>query len=985
MHSFRGVLIVIASSSVWLAALLSCSVAHAQSPYILSQLTDGLSSCYNDSARTNAAASRIAYDSDCDQAGQNPDRNNEIYVFDVSSGIRTQLTDTTNCDSYLLAMSSDGARLLIQSTCNLSGGNPDASFELFLVTVSPRAFAQITSTNATSFCYFSEASLSTNGLATVFSSSCNLVGANSDLNSEIFRFDASTSTLSQLTTTSSCSNFSPTVSGDGLRIAFVSSCNFTGANGDGNTEIFRLILGAGGGFLQVTNTTGFCSHSDPAISGDGVRIAFTSFCNLTGGNPDTNREVFLWHPMSGLLQVTNTTGFCYTEKPSANNDGTRLAITSSCNPLGGNADGSSEIFRYANGSLTQVTNQPTTCYTSGAVINGDGTRMAFSSSCNYAGLNPDANTEIFRFDSLAAPQFTQITDTSGCQGSLNADVASDGSVVAFSSDCNLTGGNPDFNREIFRYDPTAATALVQLTNTARPCDNDYPSVSADGQRIAFASDCNLTGGNADGSTEIFLFDAQGSGTFTQITAATGCYSYGGPAISGDGRRIAFASNCNLTLANSDASTEIFLADTLSGVALSQLTSSTSCTSSDPSTNANGTRVGFVSYCNLTGANSDGNSEIFLINTTPAPSVAQITTTSSCFSSTPSLDDAGTQIAFSSTCNFTGANADGNEEIFRYQGGGVSFVQVTSSSSCDSLYPRFNAAGTRIAFGSDCDLTGGNPDGSAQVYLTELGGTTRQLTNALGCAICGSSSEGAAADEQANGESCLYLRPAIVRSAERIAFNAACDLTGENGDRSSEVFILAQPTPTPTNTPTRTPTSTPTVTVSYTPTRTATATGTSTPTPSPTSTPTTTHTATFTPTAAFTASPTVTASVTDTPTLPPTDTPTQTPEHSATPTTSATATPTDTATPTVTMTPTRTSTQTPTETPTERPTIPVQPLCTGDCDRSGRVSLPELALCLRIVNGNRPLSQCSPCDRDNDGPDLRDLVRSLRNANDGGCR
>ena len=125
---------------------------------------------------------------------------------------------------------------------------------------------------------------------------------------------------------------------------------------------------------------------------------------------------------------------------------------------------------------------------------------------------------------------------------------------------------------------------------------------------------------------------------------------------------------------------------------------------------------------------------------------------------------------------------------------------------------------------------------------------------------------------------------------------------------------------------------------------------------------------------------------------PTATPTSTPIP---PTPTDTPPPTITATPTVTFTsrlPTPTSTvtsdrpratNTATRTPTPRPNL-VLP-CTGDCDSSMQVSLTEMVRCLRVVNGNRRLSECPRCDRDDDGADLRDLVRALRNTTDGACR
>jgi hypothetical protein len=62
-----------------------------------------------------------------------------------------------------------------------------------------------------------------------------------------------------------------------------------------------------------------------------------------------------------------------------------------------------------------------------------------------------------------------------------------------------------------------------------------------------------------------------------------------------------------------------------------------------------------------------------------------------------------------------------------------------------------------------------------------------------------------------------------------------------------------------------------------------------------------------------------------------------------------------------------------------------PRCIGDCDSNLVVSLPELVRCLKIANGDSPVTACSPCDGNGDGSvDLGELVRALRPADDG-CR
>jgi Tol biopolymer transport system component len=353
---------------------------------------------------------------------------------------------------------------------------------------------------------------------------------------------------------------------------------------------------------QLTTTTGEGSYT-PSISADGTKIAFRSNRNLTGGNPDGNWEIFLWTAGSGFTQVTNTTGESTYSYLSMSADGAKIAFRSTRDLVpGGNLDGNYEIFLWTSGSgFTQVT-ATTGGENFAPSISADGTKIAFGSDRNLVpGGNLDGNPEIFFW--TAGSGFTQVTATSGVSTHYNPSINADGTRVVFYSTHDLTGGNPDNNSEIFLW--TAGFGVAQVTTTTGG-GSDSPSISADGNKIAFVSTSNPTGGNPDGNYEIFLWTS-GSG-FTQVTATTGGYNWQ-PSISADGNKIAFRSTRNLTGGNPDSNPEIFLWTAVFGFA--QLTTTTAGDSSDLSLNTDGTRIAFVSTSNLTGGNSDGNPEIFL--------------------------------------------------------------------------------------------------------------------------------------------------------------------------------------------------------------------------------------------------------------------------------------------------------------------------------------------------------------------------------------
>jgi Tol biopolymer transport system component len=336
---------------------------------------------------------------------------------------------------------------------------------------------------------------------------------NADGNVEIFLFDTTTNTFTQITNTTGCGNGSPSINAAGTRIAFESTCNLTPGspgNADGGDEIF-LFDTTTGTFTQITNTTLFGFNFFPAINAAGTRIVFISTHNLTPGlpgNADGNIEVFFFDTTTGTFtQITNSTGFNQMLFPTINAAGTRIAFLSNSDlkpGSPGNADGSSEVFLFdtTTNTLTQVTNT-----TGGAfgndepMINAAGTRIVFVSDRDLTPGSPgnaDGNAEIFVFN-IATSTFTQITNTTGGGGGDNPSINADGTRIAF---VRTVAGS----RNILLVDTTTGI-FTQITNAPGAGGSDEPSINADGTRIAFQSPRDLTPGNpgnADGNIELFL-------------------------------------------------------------------------------------------------------------------------------------------------------------------------------------------------------------------------------------------------------------------------------------------------------------------------------------------------------------------------------------------------------------------------------------------------------------------------------------------------
>jgi Tol biopolymer transport system component len=342
--------------------------------------------------------------------------------------------------------------------------------------------------------------LDATGDTLVFSSSINPFGTNSDFEIEVFRYDTTSGALEQVTA-STASSLQASVSGDGNRIAFQSTGNLVGPNADGNGEIFRYDVDSDT-FTQLTNTTGGDpANLDPAISGDGSRVAFTSNRNPLGTNPDGNREVF-WSTAAGTLTQVTATSSNGAFHPAFDDSGTRLTFSGSFDPVGGNADHTAEVFSHAvGGSTTQLTDSDTGIIAPAPAITSDGAEVVFDLDADLTDGNADGEAEIFT--TLDGTAFDQITSTG--DPSFEPDVDAEGDRIVFRSAGDHAGDNGDGNGEIFLYE-AATDSFLQLTESAGggPAPSSVPAISGDGTRIAFISHLDHLGEGTDGFAQVFL-------------------------------------------------------------------------------------------------------------------------------------------------------------------------------------------------------------------------------------------------------------------------------------------------------------------------------------------------------------------------------------------------------------------------------------------------------------------------------------------------
>jgi Tol biopolymer transport system component len=252
----------------------------------------------------------------------------------------------------------------------------------------------------------------------------------------------------------------------------------------------------------------------------------------------------------------------------------------------------------------------------------------------------------------------------GDNGSYESVISADGRWVAFTSGASNLAPAGDANDldDVFLHDRVNGTTLrVSLGPANAPSQGGasrFPAISADGRFVAFRSEAkNLVPVDTNGAADIFVRDRLAANT-TLVSVSTigtqGGYSSNQPAISGDGRYVAFTSFSAFVTDDTNSLDDVFLHDrkTLTTQRISVATGGAQAdgASGTPAISADGRFVVFESSAsNLVPGDTNKTADVFIrdlgAGTTTRVSVGTAGGQANDFSLLPSVSGDGRFIAF----------------------------------------------------------------------------------------------------------------------------------------------------------------------------------------------------------------------------------------------------------------------------------------------------------------------------------------------------
>ncbi|MCA9441848.1 MAG: PD40 domain-containing protein [Candidatus Omnitrophica bacterium] len=288
----------------------------------------------------------IGFVSNEDFTGENPLKADQVFLYEVATSAFLQITYSEG-DAIFNDLSADNAgdRFAFRTTKDLTGDNPDGRIQVFLYDISDATLTQLTDSTQINTEGVANMSLTGNGEKIVFESKGDWIGQNADKNQEIFLLDIASKGITQITQTADGDNTGHTVSDDGTLIAFSSKSELVEPGGTFNPDLI-LYDGVAQDFDRITEINSFTvGVSDAELSGDGSRILFRSSADLVGTNADAGRELFLYdRATDSFSQVTFSDETVSFPNARINVDGTRVVFSDARDLVGESPDGYREIY-----------------------------------------------------------------------------------------------------------------------------------------------------------------------------------------------------------------------------------------------------------------------------------------------------------------------------------------------------------------------------------------------------------------------------------------------------------------------------------------------------------------------------------------------------------------------------------------------------------------------------------------------------------------
>jgi Tol biopolymer transport system component len=544
----------------------------------------------------------------------------ETFVADRATGIAGELG---NSSPGRCALNATGSRVVFDSAAdNLVSGDANGATDVFVRDLEAATTVRVSTTAAGAEAPNggAYAAINDDGTRIAFASISPLVAGDTNMQQDVFVRDTQADTLVRASVgmggvEANGPSGDPVIDGSGGHVAFSSHANNLDPGGDGNqkADVFWRDLTGSDTTLLVSRATGAggalgdADASRPAISGDGLGVAFETFATNLGENPlpgrsqvylrrvGTNEAVLLSRasgaagaPANGFSSsvalgtsptITAWNSISFDLDPEVAGDFPQVYARQLSGPQTTgvisrpSGDGPRASRVNSSSIFSIVVGTP-------HVLSDDGRLVVFISGAD--GLDPEAAgpaTHVYVRDTLTQ-ELRLVTRAAGPAGVVidgtalgTAAISSDGTHVVFTAFATNLVPGVTTSQVYVRDLVTGAVDVASRADGVAGAPLDFvgfvgADVSAGGMHVVFATNGALSSVDTNGMDDVYVRDrAAGTTTLVSVagdgTAADGASS--SPTISDDGKRVAFVSQAtNLLDGETTSGRHIFVRDLVAG-------------------------------------------------------------------------------------------------------------------------------------------------------------------------------------------------------------------------------------------------------------------------------------------------------------------------------------------------------------------------------------------------------------------------------------
>lgn len=720
-----------------------------------------------------------------------------IFVQDRLTGIVTLVNvpapgGSNEGDSTEPVISGDGSEVAFTSRARLSPQDTDEQSDVYLrnLATGTTKLISVRSDGAQGVGLNLEPDLSHDGSTVGFTSTvANTFSSNdTDPDEDVYTANVSSGALTLISQSSTGEDAAGNAAGaavdfNGGAVAFETEANNIDEASNPDTDTLSdVYLRTGATTTLISRASGEGAKgdkqsSDPAISGDGQLVAFTSIAtNLAPPKPGFQQAVYLRDTSEGgtTVQISRQSGSeggatgngaSISATISEAGGGTKVAFASTSTNFAGGLTGERlrAFVRSIGGGTTTLISR--TDGASGAPVQAMGAPSIATASAEalppvaFASIDstlsnetdPDFGNVYVREGTTTSwrsrpPAGTPWQGGAGFSGLGSAPgrvISRDGRFVAFVSFANAyrPPGTPLGDLVLVRDLSTGAITIASRADGAGGAAvvGRNPAISGGGTKVAFESEAEVVAGVPGGTDQVYVRDLSTGRTqlASELEGAAGNASSSNPALSTDGRWVAFES----TATNLGAPAgQVYVHDLQSGQTL--LVSRASGTAGlvanksaeSPSIDADGTHVTFeTTATNLDPADKDAFQSIYERNLASATTtlVSQgpggVPNNEGAFNGVLSGD--GSRVAFASNAtNLDPADTTPNQDVFLRD---LSAGTTTLVSQPDA--PTFNVQsfdlsedGSTVSWITDAPVLPEDTDKTSDLYARDLASATTSL-------------------------------------------------------------------------------------------------------------------------------------------------------------------------------------------------------------------------------------------------------------------